>query len=424
MKAIRFLSRASLSSLCILLLISLIINCNVLSAAPPVFQAGASSVDITPPLGIAMAGYKVEGQRSATGIMHPIYAQILVMNDSKTSAAIITLDLIDLSKETVRELRQKIESLTGIPGANIMVASSHTHAGPITCKSFSDNSEPDPDPAYMSTLKQKIIQGVQDARRDSKPVSIKYGEGASYINVNRRLKVKNEIQMLPNPLGIVDQRVRVLQFSETQTEKPVAVFIHFTCHPNVLRGDNTLISPDYPGPAKTYVQNALAGCVALFAQGCTGNIRPNLTSFDGNFLSGKQSDVERFGKILGQEVIRICKDEITPVTNTTIQSAIADISLPAKKGGTIETEVQALHFGDIWFITLPGEPFSEIGMKIEKMVKGEMIVVGYANDSIGYICTEASYPEGGYEPTSSNLTKEGEGVLLKEVKKLYQSMVK
>lgn len=424
MKAIKLLFRTLISSSCILLFISLIADCNVLSAAPPVFQAGASSVDITPPIGIAMAGYKVEGQRSATGIMHPLYAQILVVNDSKTSAAIITLDLIDLTKETVRELRQKIESLTGIPGSNIMIASSHTHAGPITCKSFSDNSEPDPDSTYMSTLKQKIIQGVQDAQRGCTPVIVKYGEGSSYINVNRRLKVKNEMQMLPNPLGIVDQRVRVLQVSETQTEKPVAVLIHYTCHPNVLRGDNTLISPDYPGPAKTYVQNALAGCVALFAQGCTGNIRPNLTSFDGNFLAGKRPDVERFGKILGREVIRICKDGMTPVTNTTIQSAIATISLPAKKGGTIETEIQALRCGDIWFVTLPGEPFSEIGLKIESMIKGETIVVGYANDSIGYICTEASYPEGGYEPTSSNLTKEGEGVLLGEVKKLYQSMIR
>jgi hypothetical protein len=53
------------------------------------------------------------------------------------------------------------------------------------------------------------------------------------------------------------------------------------------------------------------------------------------------------------------------------------------------------------FVTLPGEPFLEIGLQIEEKLDGNVFVVGYANGNVGYLCTAASYPEGGYEPVGS-----------------------
>ena len=69
------------------------------------------------------------------------------------------------------------------------------------------------------------------------------------------------------------------------------------------------------------------------------------------------------------------------------------------------TEMQYLRVGPLACITIPGEPAQEIGHAIEKRFRGELDVedvwpVGYANDVVGYLCTERHHEEGGYEPNA------------------------
>src|SRR5262249_2122236 len=67
------------------------------------------------------------------------------------------------------------------------------------------------------------------------------------------------------------------------------------------------------------------------------------------------------------------------------------------------TEMQRLRIGPLALVSIPGEPFQEIGHAIEKQNRGALGTsgiwpVGYANDEIGYLCTDRAYVEGGYEP--------------------------
>jgi hypothetical protein len=45
--------------------------------------------------------------------------------------------------------------------------------------------------------------------------------------------------------------------------------------------------------------------------------------------------------------------------------------------------------------------FAEIGFQIEEVIPGSSLVLGYSNGNVGYLCTQSSYPEGGYEPSFS-----------------------
>jgi hypothetical protein len=67
----------------------------------------------------------------------------------------------------------------------------------------------------------------------------------------------------------------------------------------------------------------------------------------------------------------------------------------------IEIEVQALRIGDVCIVGMPGEVFSEIGFQIEETIAGPALVLGYSNGNVGYLCTQASYAGGGYEPSFS-----------------------
>jgi hypothetical protein len=45
-------------------------------------------------------------------------------------------------------------------------------------------------------------------------------------------------------------------------------------------------------------------------------------------------------------------------------------------------------------------------------------VAGYGDGGPGYLCTEASYPEGGYEPTASLVVPKSETIVKKAIGQL------
>ncbi len=58
----------------------------------------------------------------------------------------------------------------------------------------------------------------------------------------------------------------------------------------------------------------------------------------------------------------------------------------------------------------------DYGFRLEKAIADRAIpiVVGYANGSIGYICTAKAHKEGGYEPNNSQSGPEAEEILIAE----------
>ena len=104
------------------------------------FRVGAAAVPINPPLGIALAGYYHE--RGSEGVLDDIFAKATVLDDGRTRAAIVVCDLISMPKWIVAEARQIIESQTGIPGINVLIAATHTHTAPELVRDWSrDDSD-------------------------------------------------------------------------------------------------------------------------------------------------------------------------------------------------------------------------------------------------------------------------------------------
>jgi hypothetical protein len=92
-------------------------------------RAGAAEVVITPPVGTLLDGYSGR-EDGAVGVHDDLHARALVVDDGTTSAAIVSCDLIGIDRRLVATIRERASAATGIPAANIMVAATHTHAGP------------------------------------------------------------------------------------------------------------------------------------------------------------------------------------------------------------------------------------------------------------------------------------------------------
>src|SRR5262245_20565371 len=94
-------------------------------------RAGLAQIEITAAVGTPLTGY-IARDGNALGVHDPLMAKALVLADSTTQAAIVTCDLLGLHHRDVQRFRQAIQTATGIPAEAVMIASSHTHAGPAT----------------------------------------------------------------------------------------------------------------------------------------------------------------------------------------------------------------------------------------------------------------------------------------------------
>ena len=78
---------------------------------------------------------------------------------------------------------------------------------------------------------------------------------------------------------------------------------------------------------------------------------------------------------------------------------LRDVPLDRRRRGYAVLEVGAVRVGEIVLVTLPGEVMLEIGQQVEAGLGGNALALGYTNGNPGYLCTDRSYDEGGYEPT-------------------------
>lgn len=390
-------------------------------------RAGVAKADITPTEtdGVVVTGHR----RKVFGVRDPLRAGVLVLDDGETKVAIVTLDTIGAWEELVALARERIEKLTGIPAAHVMVTASHNHSGPA----FEAKSE------WGRELVNKLGSAAQQAMKNSRLVTIGYGEDRIGFNINRRKVINGRAVVSLNPDGPNDQRVKVLRFDDGHSLTPLTVLMHAVCHPCFFTwGDKgsqpypngyPRMSADFPGEAQTFVEMCYGNQTSsLFLQGCAGDIRPNLPGYP--YRCADEADIQWAGRDLGSAVVRTLARSVTREqlrerpSYYAIRVASSVVSLPGKEG-RVDAELQAMKIGPYLLLTMPGEPMVEYGFKLEKAIADRAIpiVVGYANGNIGYIATTDAYAVGGYEPNTSKLAPDAEPIILSELAHLADRVV-
>jgi hypothetical protein len=380
--------------------------------------AAVAKVDITPPPGTTVTGHV----RPTDGFRNKLHAEVLLLNDGRTKAAIVTTDLISASTDLVEAMRAVVAEQSATPPENIMVTASHNHSGPRW------DSQSD----YARRVLRDVSAAVGKAAAEMRPVSIGYGEDQINFNINRRAVVNGRAVVRLNPDGPCDKRVKVLRFDDGLSLDPMAILMHAVCHACVHTwgdrfspphpGGYPQASSDFPGEARDFVEMVYGNRTkAMFLQGCAGDIRPNLPGFP--YRCGDEADIRWIARNLGCAVVRAAdysavreqmgkRPKIYP-----IRCASKIVTLPASKPGeTVPCPLQAMMIGPYLLLTIPGEPMVEYGFRLEKGVgdRAVPIVVGYANGSLGYICTAKAFEEGGYEPNHSQSGPEAEEIIIRE----------
>lgn len=288
----------------------------VLLAFPPLAMAQKTSTLLA---GVA----KVDVTNLEAGpTQDKLFVKALVLKQGETTSAIITVDAVAIGEigpiknDYFPKVREALQKELNIAPANVMANASHCHG--IVCKDIAE----------------RTVEAVRKA--NSNLVAVKAGTGVGFENrimENRRLKLKSGRELdvrhaysLPPDdevaaVGPIDPQIGILKL-ERMDGKPLALVYNFACHPimGLASGENTA---DLTGFASRVIENNLGeDTVALFIQGCGGDINPVMYKDVNN-----PRNAEPLGNQLGLSVLAAAR-KITCTENPAFKIVRETLDLP------------------------------------------------------------------------------------------------
>ena len=379
-------------------------------------RAGAARVDITPPEGAAlrMSGYAGR-EPGFEGIHDHLFIRAVVVDDGARQGVVAIADLAEVSHEFWDELAGRIEREMNIPRRNVLIAATHTHAGPSLGR-YSDDRPNPKNEAYAREVQGKFVEAVRQARANLQPARVGAGDGSASVNVNRRARMVNGALWLGrNPDGPSDKTVAVVKF-ESLAGKPIALIMNYGVHCTVFGPKNLRISGDLAGAASHYVEERLGGpAVAVFSSGAAGDQAPiynRAESYD---------DVAKLGRILGDEVIRVsAKLRMSAVGR--VAGFQTTVTCPGQKhaagsqkdpagyrfedAGPVTIRLSLLMINHIAITGVSGEVLTMIAQRLKKESPlARTMMVTNCNGYSSYIPDDAAYDEVSYEIVSASVKR-------------------
>lgn len=393
-------------------------------------EAGVARVEITPDAPLPMYGYAQRGSKTAEGKHDPLYAKVLVLASGKDRIAIVTLDLGSFHSAA---LRRRAADELGIPV--LLLASSHTHSGPVFLKTLDDNPEILPrQQQYRQELDRKIFGALKEASASMFPARIGLGRGSLQLGYNRlvlredgraRAEFDNNGHVAYGP---VDPEFVLLRVEDTSGAAR-AVVVHYACHAVVLQSSNFKYSADYPGVLQAKVEAAVKGAQCMFVQGGAGDINPMIMGQTGRSDEDFKS-VEMMGDLLASQVLRTNGEIRTAVpAHPGIRFKTEVLSFPDRwdKGKKLDVGIATVLIdGEIAIAAVPGEPMHKLQTfwKTQADVPWPLFygyTVAVTEDWPGYIPDIRSAAYGGYGADNSTKIEPGAGeeIMLHHLKNLY-----
>lgn len=389
-------------------------------------QAGAATVDITPPVGFAVWGYAARKDQPSLGVRDPLRARALVLAVGGKRLALVSLDLGRApTRGSMAVIRQRLKN-AGIEST--FLVSSHTHHGPV----LELDNWPSEKNSYVRQLEQKIIDVILNAAKTMKPARLGIASKQTTLNRNRHSKRTD---------APVDRELLVLRI-EDRDGKPIAHAVNFAAHPTLRDIRERKFSADYPGVLADVVEKETkAPC--LFLQSAAGDLSTNNPGGGG---------AETFGQALGREVLTLAKDirctAIKPVlvtreedftfkprldlSNPVVRLSLSQAFFPElisfyereyREGVRPHLSV-ALLDGRIGFVGVSGEFFCGHSLSLKRRARlDHLFFLGYCNDYQQYFPTIEAASEGGYgtvPPVSSAEIGAGERIMDRALIHLYQ----
>ena len=429
-------------------------------------RAGAARADITPAMGIQLAG-DIGRLRPTEEIRERLYAGALALESGDTRICLVSLDLLAMTTEWASEIRARAAKKFGLDPAHVILHIVQNHASPTIGHCFVKESCTlmpaaypwlrGGDERYNEPAVNAILDAIGNALAALRPVRIEVGRGIDgRVAFNRRFVMRDGSGRCHPPTcspdilhveGPTDPEVGIMRLL-AKDDSPVAVLLHHTCHP--CHGyPMRFVIGDWPGAWAELTRQAQGeNSVPLVINGCCGNIH------HANHLDPKQAHDHRLmaarlhetataalGRMTRQDsgelrfARRVLRLPLRRLTDAEVAQAREYVRLhpePEWNDGThtsvhwdwvyavmcldlkdtqdrdplCDYEISAVRLGDAALVTLMGEPFVEAQLQIKRESPAPFTwVAHFCHGYAGYQPTRDAFTRGGYETRTSNGSK-------------------
>jgi len=429
-----------------------------LAADPPgPLRVATFSCDVTPPVD----GHPLIWVTAVKEVETPLLAKGVVLDDGHDRYVLCSLDWCGLCNSSHELFRDKIAAAAGVDPKHVAVHSIHQHTAPYTdgdAQRLLDQFDDLPlyvDFEFLDQVTDRLAEAVAKAR--FQPFD-HVGVGQAKVDrvaSTRRIpieggKVRSRMSSCTDPElralteGVIDPMLKTITFA--QGDKPLARLHYYATHPQSFYGDPRA-SYDVPGFARERLQEK-EGVFQIYFTGCSGDVA--MGKYNDRTPRARDELTDRL--YAGMEAA-VASTRLAPCER--IQWRTLPVTLPARDdpGYTVEEnrakmadpkvdaryriraatrvayaerderpiDLSLLVIGDVYALHLPGESMVEYqlfaqGVKPEAFVA----VAAYGDVGPGYICTERSFSEGGYEPTASRVAPKSEHVYKAAIRELLE----
>ncbi|SEP03153.1 Neutral/alkaline non-lysosomal ceramidase, N-terminal [Halogranum amylolyticum] len=418
------------------------------------FRAASARYDITPDSPQQLSGFGPGSiERVSTGVHSPLGVTALVVDDGETTVALVSLDLLNVSRKFTAKVRERVADLDL---ASVTLAATHTHSAPYIPGEFlevnpllsyeADTTE------YVDDVIDVTVTAIREATTNLEPATLRLGRAENAdVLWNRRGD------------GPVDPELLVLLVTGESGLR--TVLFNFACHPTITRPLSTLVSADWLATAYEMVRNEMDATV-LFINGATGDVNARDSRTPRSDEEAYEC-METVGREIGETVLSAVADarageplsgditlsrrdvslpkrELQPRSELEEEYAALTAKIDAHGGDEVAPKFQALssddprkepllerwyaeerirlhdigweeyvtsltfiECGELSILTAPGEVHAQHGIDFKAATDtSALLVAGYADDYISYLPTEDVFPNGGYEVRTCKFSPE------------------
>jgi len=245
-------------------------------------KAGFGISDITPRLGVQLAGYGPYRNRAAREIVAPLSARALVLSAGRRLTVLLSLELCGTPRDLAEKIRRVTAARVGCRERDVFLSVTHTHSAPAVGGMFGWGEA---DMMYVETLPVRAAEAAGRALEALGEVEWRHGVGpCEGVAVNREsdqgfaryadFAERMDPSWRPQFPQRTDPIVRVL--AAYANGRLVGLLHHFGCHPVVYGEQTAAIHGDYAGMAARQLEKSKPGSVAIFLPGALGDINPKL----------------------------------------------------------------------------------------------------------------------------------------------------
>jgi hypothetical protein len=385
-------------------------------------------------------------------------ARVIAVEGGTSRLLLVRMDLIGITPQFVERVAHDVSEITGYDwtGKVIMGAThSHSSSGRLAQGAIWSMLAD----AFFPELFEKVVSGVVDlavqAILDMEPGKLGHG----FVETD---KLHND-RRCENP-ELRDDRLHMLRFDRLDGSLKALMLVH-SAHGTVLGAGELNLSRDIVGGIEEKVKESFDTPVeVLFFQAGAGDMSPGSPEVDNSgdlpVINSAYSRIEKVGE-LAAEAVQSSVWDIETAADARVESrwsyvplgrglmGYADGEFPYEGGGaycgsTVDSEcwsgeptpipdldkkcgdismlaeaagfpgesapdrtlLAAAWLGETLLATFPGEPVTQVLLNVEEKLKAkkdslDVVVIGYAQDYVGYSTPEWDWYEGGYEASGA-----------------------